>query len=321
MELFKKILEPLVSQHSKIALFDFSNHGNVGDTAIWLGTMRYLQTNHSSLDIICINDIKSIATCDWPKLPESCIILIHGGGNFGDIWPAHQHHRIALLKQYPSNRIIQMPQSIHFTTESELSHETWKVMAQHKSFHLLVRDQRSFEIAKAKIPNKVSLCPDMAHCLRLQPSSIPVKHDVLGIMRTDKERSIQPDSQQLPSTDWLSEPRYPEARILRWLQKARRLLGSSVVSHKIDLSLYNSLAARRLKRGIDLICSASVIITDRLHVHLLYTLLGRPHIVLDNNYGKISAYRAAWTQLTASAEDADTFEPALISALQLKINR
>lgn len=321
MDVFKKLLKPLISNHTKVALFDFPNYGNVGDSAIWLGMMSYLQANHPNVSIICISDIKAISKCGWPKLPKDCMILINGGGNFGDLWPEHQHHRIALLKQYPAHFVMQMPQSIHFTKESELSRETWKVMSQHDNFHLFVRDQPSFDLAKTVMPNKVSLCPDMAHCLRLQPSNISVKHDVLGIMRTDKERSIQPDSQQLPLTDWLSEPRYPEARILRWLQKARRLLGSSIVPHKIDLSLYNSLAARRLKRGIDLICSANIIITDRLHVHLLCTLLGRPHIVLDNNYGKISAYRAAWTQLTASAEVADTFEAALISASQLKSNR
>ena len=47
-------------------------------------------------------------------------------------------------------------------------------------------------------------------------------------------------------------------------------------------------------------------ITDRLHAHILSTLLDIPHVALDNDYGKIGSYLAAWTKnyplvLTASS--------------------
>jgi pyruvyl transferase EpsO len=37
------------------------------------------------------------------------------------------------------------------------------------------------------------------------------------------------------------------------------------------------------------------VVTDRLHAHLLALLLGIPHVVLDNSYGKLHHFIAAWT--------------------------
>jgi pyruvyl transferase EpsO len=53
-----------------------------------------------------------------------------------------------------------------------------------------------------------------------------------------------------------------------------------------------------------------VVVTDRLHAHLLSLLLGIPHAVLDNSYGKLSRFLDAWTggaglmQRVASADEA-----------------
>ena len=34
--------------------------------------------------------------------------------------------------------------------------------------------------------------------------------------------------------------------------------------------------------------------TDRLHGHIMATLLGKPHVVIDNFYGKIANFIHAW---------------------------
>ncbi|MFT4085249.1 MAG: polysaccharide pyruvyl transferase family protein, partial [Nocardioides sp.] len=42
-----------------------------------------------------------------------------------------------------------------------------------------------------------------------------------------------------------------------------------------------------------LFAGARLVVTDRLHAHVLAGLMGIPHVVLDNSYGKIGAvYRA-----------------------------
>ncbi|MEG8022012.1 polysaccharide pyruvyl transferase family protein [Sphingomonas aerolata] len=58
---------------------------------------------------------------------------------------------------------------------------------------------------------------------------------------------------------------------------------------------YERLARARVARGLTLLSRGRQIVTDRLHAHILALLLGIPHVALDNEYGKLSAYIAAWT--------------------------
>jgi pyruvyl transferase EpsO len=55
----------------------------------------------------------------------------------------------------------------------------------------------------------------------------------------------------------------------------------------------------RVWRGCENLSRGRVVITDRLHGHILCLLLGIPHVVLDNSYGKISAFIETWTRDSA----------------------
>jgi exopolysaccharide biosynthesis predicted pyruvyltransferase EpsI len=48
-----------------------------------------------------------------------------------------------------------------------------------------------------------------------------------------------------------------------------------------------------------------VLVTDRLHGHIMATLLGKPHVVIDNFYGKIANFIKAFGKddVTLSAEN------------------
>ena len=48
------------------------------------------------------------------------IILLQGGGNFGDLWQAHQSFRERVIQDFPHKKIIQLPQSIFFSEEQIL---------------------------------------------------------------------------------------------------------------------------------------------------------------------------------------------------------
>ena len=49
------VLDPLIPRGSQVALFDFPNHSNVGDSAIWLGEQAYLSTR-PDLRMIAVDD-------------------------------------------------------------------------------------------------------------------------------------------------------------------------------------------------------------------------------------------------------------------------
>jgi pyruvyl transferase EpsO len=74
--------------------------------------------------------------------------------------------------------------------------------------------------------------------------------------------------------------------------------------------LYRPLAEKRLQRGIRLLSTAEVVVTDRLHGHILCLLLGIPHVLLDTSNGKLSAFHRTWTRAIPGVEFAQDWEDA-----------
>jgi exopolysaccharide biosynthesis predicted pyruvyltransferase EpsI len=80
---------------------------------------------------------------------------------------------------------------------------------------------------------------------------------------------------------------------------------------------YVPLAWRWVRRGIDILSAGEVVVTDKLHGHLLCVLLGIPHVVLDNSYGKVSGTLDAWTGDLPGVHRARDGEEALATARRL----
>jgi len=306
-KIIRNTLNPLISNFKDIALFDFPNYSNVGDSAIWLGTMDYLKENASSFPIIWMSDIKSLSAKNPPVFDKKTLLIINGGGNFGDLWVSHQRHRELLIHNYPNNRIIQLPQSIHFQSGLNLE-STKNLIAKHKDFHFIVRDKKSFEIAKTFEGTKAYLCPDMAFYIKRIPKLKKPKHDVVALIRTDKESVISEDygKYKMPSFDWISEPKTVAVRIDLFMGHYPSIIGRYPLLNKFfRLFIYKRLAEERFRRGCDLLMQGKVVITDRLHAHIMCTLLGIPNIVLDNSYGKIKNILTTWegdSEITVQAE-------------------
>ena len=60
------------------------------------------------------------------------------------------------------------------------------------------------------------------------------------------------------------------------------------------LASMNRKAEARLQRGLRLLARGERVLTDRLHVHILCTLMGIPHVVLDNSYAKLTSFITTW---------------------------
>lgn len=96
--------------------------------------------------------------------------------------------------------------------------------------------------------------------------------------------------------DWLDEPRTAGLRFERFLR-------TLVAEHpRVESTLRNALsrvedhtAAKRLRRGCATLSEGRVVITDRLHAHILSLLLGIPNVILDNSYGKVRDFHQTWT--------------------------
>lgn len=294
----REALARVIAPCTPCALVDFPDHSNVGDSAIWLGEIHHLQDHLGLLPrYVCKADDFDAQAMEAAH-PEGPI-LIHGGGNFGDIWPKHQHFREMLMGRYPGRRIVQLPQSISFSDPANLARCARAIEA-HGDFHLFVRDRRGHEFAKAHLPCPVHLVPDMAFALgSLDRIGRPV-HDVFMLLREDPERSDYDrsplhDVAHAAVADWVIREPSNVARWCRWRTRLRKALQGGLRAPEGRCYYFNALAEARVQRGLRMLSSGRVVVTDRLHAHILSTLLGVPNIVLDNNYGKIHGYMDAWT--------------------------
>lgn len=318
-ETIRETIGPLIKGQKSIALFDFPNHSNVGDSAIWLGTIDYLKENFSTIPIVWMSDKISINENSLPLFDKSTVLIIHGGGNFGDLWKEHQDHRELIIENYPNNRIIQLPQSIHFQSASNFE-KTKHVVSKHQDLYLLVRDLKSLEIAKKFLNVKAFLCPDMAFYIKNIPiHRIPV-HNIVSLIRTDKESVISGGHRgyEIPSFDWLDEPATVAVRIDLFLAQHPSIQKNSpVIYHAIRKLVYKQLAEERFKRGCNLLMQGKVVITDRLHAHIMCTLLGIPSVVLDNSYGKIKNILETWEVDSEKTYQTKSFDTAVALAKKL----
>ena len=285
------------------ALLDMPDHSNVGDSAIWAGEMAWLQRNIGEPPSYVCDCRASIDELSAHLTGGA--ILLHGGGNFGDIWPEFQTFRERIILNNPHASIVQLPQSIYFEEESALK-RTAAALKKAPHLRLLVRDIESYDLASSRFGCEVVLCPDMAFALGPLKRLGAPDLDVLLLLRTDKESGCKETLVKgLPTgweqTDWLDDdPNMHRRALLDTRLSAvlslnmRRLSKVSRRKH-----YYERVSKERMERGMKLLSRARFIITDRLHVHIISTLMGIPHCFLDNTYGKIlrfsTAFETRWT--------------------------
>ena len=145
------------------------------------------------------------------------------------------------------------------------------------------------------------LCPDMAFALGpCLPRSEEPQVDLVWLARTDAETLGGP-APALPGgterVDWLEEPATALSEQY-WALAQRLELDPPDWPALVDalLRTCEPLARERLERGRQILTRGRVVITDRLHGHILCLLLGIPHVLLDNNYGKVGRFHRTWTR-------------------------
>ena len=173
-----------VPLRQECALLDYPAYPNIGDHMIWLGEVLYVTTVRRV-------KIRFAASLDEPlSLPGGVPILLSGGGNLGDLWPAHQNFRERIIRQYRDRPIVIMPQTMYFRDQAKLLKAAAAFNA-HPDLTILIRDERSLEAARQTFGNcHVLLAPDMAFELAgsLGFARKPVQKTFLYHCRTDPEQ-------------------------------------------------------------------------------------------------------------------------------------
>lgn len=336
------------------ALLNYPNHYNVGDHLIWLGTIFYL-TDVLGVKVKYTASIESFSGQEMEKMVGKAPIVLHGGGNLGDLWSYYQEFYEKIVSEYHEHPIIFLPQSIRFIHENKLKKAT-DIFNAHPDLTLIARENRSYEFAQQHFPNcRVFKAPDMA----FQMVKIPIpslfipkpKDTILYLCRQDGElnQSSSPDSIDIPNLiveDWASY-RYKGAPRASSIQGMTRLfqegwqqgtvLPLEWVSRqtwqqfhpyvaKFD-NLYNPLLHRKswnfMHNGLYQFKQHCLIITNRLHGHILCVLLGIPHVFLANSYHKNESFYETWTHqvpFCRFVKEASQIKPAAQELLDLDSN-
>ena len=179
------------------------------------------------------------------------------------------------------------------------------MFSRHPDLTILARDGYSLQFLNEHFSTKNELCPDMAFCLGPLARPNPDR-DVVYLARTDKESKFSDvgtaplDGSYISPCDW---PEIDDA----WQWRVGSVLAQFQADHPrvariLDAPVsaavrktYYAMARERLRAGCGLLAQGRVVVADRLHAHILALLMGIPHVVLDNNYGKIERFRESWT--------------------------
>jgi exopolysaccharide biosynthesis predicted pyruvyltransferase EpsI len=314
----ERVVSACLGSATRYVLVDAPTHSNVGDHAIWLGERKLL--SHIGLRPAYTASIRSLDWSVLKSIPSEYPIVLQGGGNLGDLWPHHQALREEVVTRFPHRKVVQMPQSVWFTSKDSLR-KARRAFASHRDLTLMVRDDRSYHYVRDNFDLPALLCPDAALWAHPRNQSQP-NFDVYALLRTDREtdetRQAVPPS--LPHGDWLKReplPRFAAAGLgQRLALRARSRQMIPGVTRVLSAS-FDSLSRHHLQRGVGLLSSGRVVITDRLHAHILCLLLGIAHVALDNSYGKVHGFIDTWTGASPLVHKATRLDLAIDVAHEL----
>tara|TARA_R110001583_G_scaffold127295_1_gene278879 strand:- start:969 stop:1931 length:963 start_codon:yes stop_codon:yes gene_type:complete len=279
----------LLCENKKVAYIDIPLHFNVGDQLIYAGTEEFIK-NHSINVVYRAFDhnveLKSLEKCE--------LIMFHGGGNFGDIYPRHQRLRESLIEKFINKRIIILPQTIHFSNEIE-KNKSSEIFSKHPDLYIFLRDEKSLNIAKSFSKNS-ALMPDMAHSLHplIDVSEVEslniTSPKIINLRRVDVEKVSSKVNIQKRAFDWINilEPwDYTYFKVIKKLQRFSFLTPKLVRAWKKH-------SDNLIFRSINFFNLHNTVYSDRLHGFILSYLLGKNIKLLDNSYGKNLNYFNQW---------------------------
>lgn len=327
----ESVLREVIGETTDVALLDAPNQRNVGDSLIWAGEVAYFE--RLGLRVRYAADIWTYHPRDLRRAMPSGIVLIHGGGNLGDIWEGHQRHREKIAADLPDYRIVQLPQSLFFASR-ERAGLADQILGGHPDLHLLLRDTPSMARARTDLPGvRVSFCPDMALGWDPPAAAAPGTPGdrILAIARADVEgssglREIGPDwvpGATTYRTDWhLTGSRERRWKLARLLAKAGRVEARARrevtwlpgISHRFVWRNVARINELNIEGGVELFRGVRGAVVDRLHAHILATLLGVENVLLDNSYGKLSSIYEDYTGGFSTARYVKSLDEARAAA-------
>lgn len=252
---------------------------NIGDHAQVVAIYKWLESNYHGKPILevdkneCINEIEALKKI----ANDDDLIFIHSGGNLGDrgIWS--ETGRRNIIKNFPNNKIIVLPQTIFFSETQKGKEEainSEKIYNDHDFLRVIARDYESLELAKKLFPKSNPFAiPDFVLSLRkeeyIKNGIKPSKH-ILFCLRNDDE-SILSDLDR--------------ENLINYLETGENEIFDTTLLAPLEIEQREYYVKKTLEHFSDF----EVIITDRFHGVIFATILNKPIIVLPTVDHKLTS--------------------------------
>ncbi|MBM6845216.1 polysaccharide pyruvyl transferase family protein [Phocaeicola plebeius] len=283
---------------SDYILIDLPYFQNVGDILIWQATLDLLK----EISYKCLYSCSLDSYIKPKKIDSNILIILMGGGNYGDLWIRHQEFRHQILNDFPYNPILQLPQSVHFTNETYFKKDIHKFSQHHGKIDFFLRDLNSYNIITTHYKNvNAHLVPDIVFSFNIQRWTKPTiynQNQTLFVCRQDKERNTNPDifniiPQNAIKADWPPmEKNFLRLRVYNkflytFFIPLDKYLNTQFSKRFMDFYYKYILKDYIIRSGIKFINAYETIYTTRLHAAIIALLLKKEVYIFDNSYGKI----------------------------------
>lgn len=296
-----------IDDKDDVVFIDFPLHYNVGDLLILKGALSFFEEND-----IKINNIYSTYNAPIEKLKrkinKKTTIIFHGGGNFGDIYPVHQKIREKYVSEFKDNKIIILPQTAHFDDELELE-KSKKLFRMHNNVIMFARDEKTYELFLG-FSDKIYLVPDMAHNLYGKMKIFSgEKKERLYFLRKDIEVGVMQKNLIINNEvndyfDWEDLILKSDKKVLGLINIILKLNDNLNFDFldRLIFGIWNWKITKLINKFSLFFSSYEIIVTSRLHGHILTCLVDSESKLLDNSYGKNSSYYKIWTSELVNTE-------------------
>ena len=170
-------------------------HGNLGDQAIAHATRAYLAAHFADHEVLEVDivDIYRRAKALRNALGPDDIVFLLGGGNTGDLYRNEEWTRRFVLRTFRRQRVVSLPQTIHFTSTARGRRELRRSAAayrRHPRFLYISRDPSTLSTVQSEMPGvRTFQQPDMVPFLD-ERSPARERRGITVCLRQDREGAL-----------------------------------------------------------------------------------------------------------------------------------
>lgn len=199
------------------------------------------------------------------------LIVLTGGGNFGDFYMDQQRLRLFVLQNFTANPIVQFPQSYLFTKtpagEKQLQ-KTRRRIGRADRLKLFAREPLSLLLFRDAFGKKeVELVPDIVLWEHFETAKS--REGILVCLRGDEESVLSIEERN--------------RIVYTCLEYADTQCWDTFIGRKVSLENRDE----EVKKGIRFLGSHRLVVTDRLHGVIFSAITGTPCVALSNSNQKI----------------------------------